>query len=284
MVKPTRKNRLKKETAVRRARSRGRIVFAGRAALTLLALVVVSTGFIFVHDYFTQSPHFQVDDIALTGAQRLSRQQVLAVAGVGPQTNILSLNLTTTRKRLLANAWIAEAAVSREIPSGLRISIREELPLALLEMEDGEGFLINVGGQVFKRESGHGGGGLPRVQGLGHGDLPVSGKPDTDAFRAVMRLLSLTREKSSPLPYAGLRRILMDREIGATVFTGEDHRAIKLGFGHYREKCAALRHLMAQLHGDSRLTRLQVVDLFDVNRVVITLAPAGSPGSDQEEV
>lgn len=283
-MKAIRKNRFKKEKTLRRTRWRVRLRLTLRAAGGTLALAAVSSGFIFIHDYFTQSPQFLARDIAVRGNQRLSQEQVLTVAGVDAQTNILSLNLSTTRKRLLAEPWIADAVVSRQIPAGVHIVIREEQPLAYLKMDDGGGYLINEAGEVFKRAANPDDRTLPTIQGLNPADLPVSGRPDSEAFRAVMTLLKLTREQDSPLPYTDLHRILMDREIGATVYTGASDRAIKLGYGRYRDKCVALNHLMARLKRDSRMARCQVIDLFDVDRIVVTLAPAGPSGSDEEEV
>ena len=282
-MKPIRTNRFKENRPARRALFRYRILFAAKALLGALALVVVSGAFIFAYDYFTQTRHFQADQIVVAGTQRLTRQQVLEIAGVGPQTNILSVNLTTTRKRLLADPWIAEATVGREIPSGLHIHINEEVPLALLEMGTGEGFLINIAGEVFKRADGSDRITLPRVEGLDHADLPVADQPASEAFRAVMTLFRLAGKRNSPLPLAGIRRIRMDREIGATVYIGEDNRAVQLGFGRYREKCDALGSLLAHLRSDSRLTRYRVIDLFDVNRIVITLAPADPSALDHKE-
>jgi len=283
-AKPIRKNQFKKNKPARRARFRERAVFAAQGLLGALALVATSGAFIFAHDYFTQTRHFQARRIVVTGQQRLSRLKVMEIAGVGIQTNILSVNLTTTRKRLLANPWIAAATVSREIPSGLHVHIREEIPLALLEMGPGEGFLINRAGEVIKRRDDSDSEPLPRVQGLDHADLPISGKPASAAFQAVMTLFRLAEEESSPLPLSGIRRILMDREIGATVYAGGDNRAVKLGFGRYREKCKALGKLMPSLRRDSRLKRHRVIDLYDVNRIVVTLASAGPLLSDQKEV
>lgn len=282
--KPTRTNRFRKDRQGRRAVFRERAVFAARSLLGVLVLVAVSGAFIFSYDYFTQTNHFRALRIVVTGQHRLSRQQVLEIADVGPQTNILSVNLAMTRKRLMADPWIGEATVSREIPSGLHMRIREEVPLALLEMGAGEGYLINVAGDVFKRWDSSDGDALPRVQGLDHADLPVSGRPSSDAFRAVMTLFRLAGEKESPMPLAGIRRIRMDREIGATVYIGDDSRAVRLGFGHYREKAKALGRLISHLHRDSRLNRYRVIDLFDVNRIVITLAPDVPSTSDQKEV
>ena len=282
--KPIRKNQFKKSRSVNRALLRNRAVFAAKGFLGVLALAATSAAFIFAYDYFTQTRHFQVRQIVVTGMQRLSRLQIMEIAGVGRQANILSVNLATTRKRLLADPWVAEATVSREIPSGLRMHIREEVPLARLDMGAGEAFLINPAGEVFKRCEGSDSDGLPRVQGLGHADLPVYGMPASEAFGAVMTLFRLAGEKNSPLPLSGIRRIQMDREIGATVYSGDDNRAVKLGFGGYREKCQVLGKLVSRLSRDSRLTRYTAIDLFDVNRIVITLAPVDPSSSDHKEV
>jgi cell division protein FtsQ len=282
--KTTRKNRFRKNRQMRRSLWRARITFAARALVGILALATVSGALIFAYDYFTQSPQFLARQIEVTGQHRLSRERILAIAGVGDKTNILAVNLTTTRKRLLAEPWIAEATISRVIPSGLRIHIREEEPLALVELEDGHKFLVNVAGRIFKREDDATSEALPCVQGLTYADLPVGGRPATEAFRAVMTLFELSRGKNSALPLADIRRLKMDRDIGATVYTGEGERAVKLGFGRYREKTEALRYLMTRLKTDRRLTRCQVVDLFDVNRIVVTPAADGQAGSDREEV
>jgi cell division protein FtsQ len=282
--KPIRKNQFKKNKKANRALLRDRAIFAAKGLLGALALVATSLAFIFAYDFFMQTPQFQVRQIVVTGMQRLSRPKVMEIAGVGLQTNILAVNLATTRKRLLADPWVAEASVSREIPSGLRVHIREEVPLAFLEMGSGEGFLINPAGEVFKRRDGSDSDALPRVQGLDHADLPVSGMPASEAFGAVMTLFRLAGEKNSPLPLSEIRRIRMDHEIGATVYTGDNSRAVKLGFGRYREKCQALGRLMSRLGRDSRLTRYMAIDLFDVNRIVITLASVDPSSSDRKEV
>ena len=95
--KPTRTNRFKKNKPARRALLRDRVVLVAKGFLGALALVATSAAFIFAYDFFTQTRHFQVSQIVVTGMQRLSRLKVMEIAGVGPQTNILSVNLATTR-------------------------------------------------------------------------------------------------------------------------------------------------------------------------------------------
>jgi cell division protein FtsQ len=282
--KPSRKNRFKTNRAVQRSLFRDRVVRAARIISGSLVLMAVSGSFIFAYDYFTQTRQFQVRRVEVTGQQRLTRQQVLELAGIGKQTNILAVNLTTTRKRLLANPWIADVTVSREIPSGLRFHIVEEKPLALLDMGSGDHFLINTVGTVFKRADDPDTSGLPRIEGLNHADLPVAGRPDTKAFKAVMTLFRLAGKKNSPMSLSDIRRIRMDRDIGATVVVGVENRAVKLGFDRYAEKIAVLERVMASLSRKGRLNHCRVIDLYDVNRIVITMGASGASGSDEEEV
>lgn len=99
-----------------------------------------------------------------------------------------------------------------------------------------------------------------------------------------MTLLRLAAETDSSLPLAAIRRIRMDREIGATVVSGEGRRSVKLGFGRYRQKCEALGQLMERVRRDSRLKEYRIIDLIDVNRIVMTLASVGPSGTDDKEV
>ncbi len=281
----TRKNRFKKKKKpLQLSKLKGRMVPAVRVVGMVVLLLGVSAGFIFVYDCFTQSDQFRARDIEVSGYRQMSRQQVLNIAGIDSQVNILALNLSKTRRRLLADPWIAEAEVSRQIPSGLMISIREEVPLALLIAGENQRFLLNTDGRVFKRQEGAEGTGWPRIEGLGLGDLPVAGKPDTRAFQGVLTLLTLAREKDNPLALTGVKRINMDRELGAIVHTRSLDRTIKFGFGSYRKKCRALRYLTKRMRGDNRLARSRVIDLNDVNRIVVTLAPSDENGTEKEEV
>ncbi len=284
MGTPKRKNRFKKKRPAARAKLRLRIGSGFRAMLASALLLGASAAFILAHDYFTQSRQFQARQIEVSGTQRLSRQQVLAIAGISEETNILAVNLTITRKRLLAQPWIADVTVSRKIPSGLIIRVREQQPLALMVMDAQEGFLMNVDGRIFSRQAPARAQALPRITGLSHADLPVDDQPSTAPFKAVMSLLALAERTDGPLSLGGIRRIHVDPEIGITVFTGEKNRAFKLGFGRYRQKSEALKKVLAQIRKEGRLENFQAVDLFDVDRIVITLASAVPSDTDTKEV
>ena len=86
--------------------------------------------------------------MVIEGNQRLSGKQIAEQAQVEEGMNILAVNLTLARKRLLSHPWIAEAEVLREVPSGIKIRIREHAPLAIVDL--GRRFLINEKGEIIK--------------------------------------------------------------------------------------------------------------------------------------
>ncbi|PID40129.1 MAG: hypothetical protein CR984_04815 [Proteobacteria bacterium] len=283
-MKSNRKNRFRKKRSINPGVWRRRAFFLAKVALVVTMLLTTSGALILAHDFFTQMDHFRVRHLSVSGQQHLTRQQILDMAGVDAQSNLLSVNLTEARKRLLADPWIAAATVRREIPSGLHIHIREERPLAIVTLDEGSEVLINAAGKVFAKAINVRGPVLPSVLGLDATDLPLSSGPASRTFSAALELLKLAGDKDCPLFRLGLDRIVMDPDIGATIHTRKGGRIVKLGFGRYREKCDVLERVIARLKRDDRMAPYRVVDLFDLNRIVVSL-PSGKPaGPDAEEV
>ena len=78
----------------------------------------------------TKSPIFEARHIKVTGTSQVTPQRILALAGVGPGTNLFWFNSGTAEKRLESDPWIRRAVVQRSLPSTLRISIEERRPAA----------------------------------------------------------------------------------------------------------------------------------------------------------
>lgn len=74
---------------------------------------------------------FRIAAVALGGASQVSREQALALAGVTGRTSLLFFNAETARAALLANPWIADAAVLKLYPDHLLITITERRAFAL---------------------------------------------------------------------------------------------------------------------------------------------------------
>lgn len=279
---PPKRNYYRNSAARRRARRIGRLKFALKAVFGLLVLAATSFMFIFGYDYLTQCEYFEARQIGISGNDRLSSGEVLSRANLSPGVNILSLNLFVVRKRLLADPWIAEAEVSRELPDSIQIRVKERRPVAILDL--GRKFLLDEKGEIFKELEGEPLTALPLVAGLEFTDLHLDGKDGSPVFDAVLEVLHLSRRPDSALPIEAIRRIDVDRQLGLTLHAFNRHSVIKIGFSNYPVKYDRLRSVMRFLNRDRRLAEFSTIDLNQEGRVVITPAQLNFPEKEHEEV
>lgn len=280
--------RKKKRNRLKRKRTRGLpsvsvpLATVGRVIGSTLLLAFMGFSFIFGHDYLTQCSYFKADQLTVTGNRRLTPVQVLEQAGIQKGDNILGLNLSLARKRLLAHPWIAGASVSRQLPAAIVVRIREHTPLAVLDL--GRAFVINTHGEIFKEldESDHLT--LPVVKGLTFSDITVGDKPGSAPFHAVMAVLQLGRERESILPNRKIRMIDVDREIGLTLVADDRIRSVRIGYADYPQKFETLQNVVSYLNRRQTFTDIDSVDLNNLNRIVVTPAQSDASDSDRKEV
>src|SRR6201987_5942837 len=74
---------------------------------------------------------FGIAAVSVSGGSQVSREQALALAGVTGRSSLLFFNAETARTQLLANPWIADAAVLKLYPDRLLITITERRAFAL---------------------------------------------------------------------------------------------------------------------------------------------------------
>jgi cell division protein FtsQ len=92
---------------------------------------------------------FRIVSVALAGQHHISREEVLAAAGVTDTTSLLFLDVEQTRERLKSNPWIADATVLKLYPGELQIGIREREAFALWQ-KDGQVSVIADDGTVLE--------------------------------------------------------------------------------------------------------------------------------------
>ena len=92
---------------------------------------------------------FRISEIALAGQHEVSREDILALAGVTGRSSLLFLDAAQTRIRLLTNPWIAQAAVLKLYPGRLRIEIKERKAFALWQKE-GRVYVIAADGTILE--------------------------------------------------------------------------------------------------------------------------------------
>jgi cell division protein FtsQ len=128
----------------------GRIVL-GVVAFSLVAAVVVAIAG--VRSYLMHDARFVLassDDVQITGAEHLTRAQILSVFGADLERNIFRLSLGERQADLERLPWVAHATVMRLLPNVLRIEITERTPVAFVRqgsqigLVDGSGVLLDM--------------------------------------------------------------------------------------------------------------------------------------------
>ena len=300
--KKPRKNQRKSKKAKRRFGIIHRFLVVFKVIFSLGMLVAVSGLFIFIHDVITQCDYFRARTLAIEGNQRLSSKQVTEKARIETGMNILALNLTVARKRLLSHPWIAEAEILREIPSGLTIRIQEHVPLAIVDL--GRKFLINEKGEIFKEWTGSDPAHFPVVTGLQMSDVATYGQRDTfkisitptansqsdssqihySPLDAVMHVLRLGTQADCVLPNNLIKKIRVDREIGLTLRAWAQVKTIKLGYHHYADKYTMLKQINVYLKKRRDVPVFESIDLKNLNRIVVSPKRRKAGSENDKEV
>jgi cell division protein FtsQ len=78
---------------------------------------------------------FRILSIALDGNRHVTREEVLAIAGITGRTSLVFLDVERVRARLKSNPWIAEASVLKLYPGELQIRITERAAFALWQKD-----------------------------------------------------------------------------------------------------------------------------------------------------
>jgi cell division protein FtsQ len=185
-----------------------------------------------IADALAQRVGFQSANVSIEGAARLSRADVLRIAGITESSTLFLIDAETTRARLLRNSWVADATVAKLYPDRLEIAIVEKKPFAVWQSR-GNFFVIAKDGTIIDQLTRDRvrDGGLPIVVGEGAerqaedflllldrfpavraevvAAVLVAGRrwnlrlkngtdvrlPEEDADVALMRLVALDREK-----------------------------------------------------------------------------------------
>lgn len=265
----------------------GQTVANGRSLLRIISGIfmaaVMSLGAIYTHDAVVQSPFFTVNHIEVTGNHRVSREEILAQAGLNRKINLFELHLPAVVKKLERHPWIDRARVTRRLLTTLEITLTEEQPLAIVTIENLADIIINTQGEPFKEydpktdrlED------LPVISGV---DLSLSGTSygfDGDLFNAIMDLLRIKG-------LSQIRTIHADENTGITIKAldiynkriykevTEENQApeqalipIKLGFEGFRQKLDRAVKISRYMEAQFPSRTILAMDLYNIEKIFI---------------
>jgi cell division protein FtsQ len=95
----------------------------------------VSTQLRDARDAAANAAGFHIASVAIAGTKEVTREEVLAAAGVTGKSSLLFLDAEFARTRLKSNPWIAEATILKLYPNRLHIALTERQAFAMWQKD-----------------------------------------------------------------------------------------------------------------------------------------------------
>ncbi|HEV8572998.1 MAG TPA: FtsQ-type POTRA domain-containing protein [Actinomycetota bacterium] len=122
-----------------------RRAWGGIAVLTLTGMVVGAWA-------VAASPIFHIREVRVNGNRHLSASEVVRLAGIADDANLLALPAEGVERALARNPWIGSAQVHRSLPSTLVVTIEERSPVAWVGQPKGVA-VVAADGTVLSRRT-----------------------------------------------------------------------------------------------------------------------------------
>ena len=98
------------------------------------------------------SPLFHVRDVQVRGNRHLSPSEVVRLAGIGDRANLLTVQPDRVLRRLSRSPWVRTAALRRNLPSTLIVTVEERSPVAWVRQPRGIAVVAADGTVLTRRQ------------------------------------------------------------------------------------------------------------------------------------
>jgi cell division protein FtsQ len=210
--------------------------------IVISASVLVAWG---LRRYLRTSPRFSVRDVPVEGHQRRTPHQLIKRAGLGDGVNIFSIEEAKVATLLEADPWIETAEVAVDLPNTVRISVveREARALAVL---DGQLYLVDTKGNIFKRVVEGDPMDMPVVTGIRPDDIAADREETTQRVRRSLDLVADLERAGIARRYP-IQEVHIDPDSSVTITVGSDGLSLVFGTPPFRAKVAKAARILEEL-------------------------------------
>lgn len=224
-----------------------------------VALVGIAFGLAYaVHEYVKRTPLFAATEMAVAGARRLSKEQVLSQAGLRLGQNILSVDTAHAERELLKSPWVRSAAITRRLPGSVRVEIEEREARAKGLIGD-RVFLISEEGEPFKEVEPSEAEDLPLISGI---EATMLGRDSSAEIRRLVTSVELLDEYEHSALGAELaaEELHWDPAGQAVLTIGRTGTALHLGSPPFRAKLARAERVLADARSEGTIPAVVFLD------------------------
>lgn len=209
------------------------------------------------------SPRFAVTEVAVSGASRLTPQEIVAASGIGPGTNFFRLDRAAVVARLEALPLVRRAELVRRFPNRVTLAVEERRPFTLahagkLHWIDEQGVSLGPETRAVAPKA-------PVITGLSPADLgSPDGAPSPRVAAGISLLRVLLRSEAALLQQ--ISEIDVSRPDGPVLYT-VDGIEVRLGAEDWEARLGRLQGVLAQMRAGGEA--VSAIDLRFRDQVVL---------------
>jgi cell division septal protein FtsQ len=229
----------------------------------------------------THAHVLQIDRILVSGNERMSKGEVLAVLNGLRGESLVWTDLDAWRQRLMVSPWVRDAALRRSLPSTVEVVVAERQPIGLgridgdLYLVDDRGVIIDQYGPQYADFD------LPIVDGLTAAATDSNSASDpkwlADDGRAELAARLIAALEPSSEIAKQLSQVDVTDPHNASVILNGDPAAIQLGEDRFLPRLESYLGLASALR--ERVAGIDSVDLRFDGRIYVR--PAAKTGRDR---
>ncbi|HEY2735831.1 MAG TPA: FtsQ-type POTRA domain-containing protein [Polyangiales bacterium] len=219
--------------------------------------------------YVHESSSFATRHVDVHGQQHLSREGVIAAAGLALGKNVFATSPEQARASLLREPWIESANVRRSLPGSYAIEVRERRAVALLALD--ELYLVSDDGVAFKPLGAGDPFDMPVITGLDVSQVAADKRASVSSLMSAVALLHDYQD-------AGLWRrepiseIHIENDGALSLYVGSDATHVRLGKSPFRQKLERLSEVLQLLRGQqTRAAYVLLENQHRLDRVTVRL-------------
>jgi cell division protein FtsQ len=223
-----------------------------------------------LRDFVMENQYFSVREIQVRGADKVSGNEIVTIAGLRQGMSIWKVALDRIEKKIAKHPWVRRVLVRREFPSRIIIDVEERTPKAIVAVR--KLYYVDSDGAVFKEVAPGENVKFPLLTGLRAEDVMAAGPAVRRRIRDAMRLAELMAQRSH-----SLSEIHFDALDRLVVYTTSYPVALHMGWGDWDEKLDRMEHLLTLWKGHEE--RLASLDMSFRNQVVARVRRAQNQSS-----
>lgn len=91
------------------------------------------------------SPLFNVKQIQVEGVQKIASEEIVNLSQINLEENTFKISTSKVKERIKVNTYVEEVSIKRELPSTMKIIIKERKPQYIIEIANGNAYIDSKG-------------------------------------------------------------------------------------------------------------------------------------------